>query len=51
MAVENISLQSVGWIGAMGVAIGLIPALVTFSMRSRSIIGEQKIAEDNKLEF
>ena len=51
MAVENISLQSVGWIGAIGVAIGLIPALVTFSMRSRSIIGEQKIAEDNKLEF
>lgn len=49
MAVENISLQSVGWIGAIGVAIGLIPALVTFSMRSRSIIGEQKIAEDNKL--
>lgn len=51
MAVENISLQSVGWIGAIGVAIGLIPALVTFSMRSRSINGEQKLAEDNKLEF
>ncbi|MBU5213906.1 MFS transporter [Heyndrickxia oleronia] len=51
MAVENISLQSVGWIGAIGVAIGLIPALVTFSMRSRSINGEQKLAKDNKLEF
>jgi Arabinose efflux permease len=35
MVVENISLQAVGWIGAIGVAIGILPAAVSLSMRSQ----------------
>lgn len=51
MVVENISLQAVGWIGAIGVAIGLIPALLSFSISSRSITGEQELTAENKSEF
>ncbi|WP_242691316.1 hypothetical protein [Cytobacillus praedii] len=51
MVVEKISLQAVGWIGAIGVAIGLIPALLSFSMSSRSITGEQELTAENKSEF
>lgn len=39
MVVENISLQSVGLIGAIGVALGIIPAVLSFSMKSKSNIG------------
>lgn len=39
MVVENISLQSVGLIGAIGVALGIIPAMLSFSMQSKSNIG------------
>lgn len=35
MVVENLSLQAVGWIGAIGVAIGILPAAVSLSMRSQ----------------
>ncbi|MBB6633298.1 MFS transporter [Cohnella thailandensis] len=35
MVVENISLQAVGWMGAIGVAIGILPAAVSLSMRSQ----------------
>lgn len=39
MVVENISLQSVGLFGAIGVALGIIPAVLSFSMKSKSNIG------------
>ncbi|NOU98642.1 MFS transporter [Paenibacillus planticolens] len=42
--VENISLTAVGWFGGVGVAIGLIPAIFSLSMRRRSAIVEQKLS-------
>ncbi|NQF13453.1 MFS transporter [Brevibacillus sp. HB1.3] len=45
MVVENISLQAVGWIGAIGVAIALLPAVVSLSMRSQSDIRGQELSE------
>jgi len=45
MVVENISLQAVGWIGAIGVAIALLPAMVSLSIRSQSDIGGQELSE------
>ena len=39
IVVENISLQSVGLIRAIGVAFGIIPAVLSFSMQSKSNIG------------
>jgi len=41
--VENFSLAAVGWIGGIGVAIGLIPAIISLSMRHRSVITDQKV--------
>jgi DHA1 family putative efflux transporter-like MFS transporter len=40
--VESFSLTAVGWFGGIGVAIGLIPAIFSLSMRRRSAIAEQK---------
>ncbi|MFX3636017.1 MAG: MFS transporter [Candidatus Pristimantibacillus sp.] len=40
--VENISLTAAGWFGGIGVALGLIPAIYSLSMRRRSGILEQK---------
>jgi DHA1 family putative efflux transporter-like MFS transporter len=48
--VEGISLTAVGWLGGVGVAIGLIPAILSLSMRSRSAIGEQELGVTNKSE-
>lgn len=45
VVVENISLQAVGWIGAIGVAIALLPAVVSLSIRSQSDIGGQELSE------
>ncbi|MED1795805.1 MFS transporter [Brevibacillus nitrificans] len=45
MVVENLSLQAVGWIGAIGVAIALLPAVVSLSIRSQSDIGGQELSE------
>ncbi|QRG66659.1 MFS transporter [Brevibacillus choshinensis] len=45
MVVENISLQAVGWIGAIGVAIALLPAVVSLSMRSQSDSRAQELSE------
>lgn len=39
MVVENVSLQSVGLFGAIGVALGIIPAVLSYSMKSKSNIG------------
>lgn len=36
VVVENISLAAAGWIGGVGVAISLIPAIYSLSMRRRS---------------
>jgi len=36
--VESISLTAAGWIGGVGVAIGLIPAIISLSMRRRSAV-------------
>jgi DHA1 family putative efflux transporter-like MFS transporter len=48
--VESISLTAVGWLGGVGVAIGLIPAILSLSMRTRSTIGEQELGVTNKSE-
>jgi len=48
--VESISLTEVGWLGGVGVAIGLIPAILSLSMRTRSAIGEQELGVTNKSE-
>ncbi|WP_103107527.1 MFS transporter [Brevibacillus reuszeri] len=45
MVVENISLQAVGWIGAIGVAFALLPAVVSLSIRSQSDIRGQELSE------
>ncbi|KOY16718.1 MFS transporter [Paenibacillus xylanivorans] len=42
MVVENISLQAVGFIGAIGVALGIIPAVLSLSMRKKSDISVQE---------
>lgn len=39
LVVESLSLQSIGVAGAMGVAIALLPAILSFSMRSQSSDG------------
>ncbi|MCM3702655.1 MFS transporter [Paenibacillus macerans] len=39
--VESFSLTAVGWIGGIGVAIALIPAIISLSMRRRSAAAEQ----------
>lgn len=41
IVVENISLTAVGWLGGVGVAIALIPAIISLSMRRRSAIVEK----------
>jgi DHA1 family putative efflux transporter-like MFS transporter len=48
--VESKSLTAVGWLGGVGVAIGLIPAILSLSMRTRSAIGEQELGVTNKSE-
>ncbi|MBJ6359748.1 MFS transporter [Paenibacillus sp. GCM10012307] len=40
IVVENISLTATGWIGGVGVAIGLIPAIFSLTMRRKSTIIE-----------
>jgi DHA1 family putative efflux transporter-like MFS transporter len=49
--VESKSLTAVGWLGGVGVAIGLIPAILSLSMRTRSAIGEQELGVTNKSEI
>ncbi|RXZ77594.1 MFS transporter [Paenibacillaceae bacterium] len=39
--VEGISLTAVGWLGGVGVAIGLVPAIFSLSMRRRSNMVEK----------
>ncbi|MEK8130586.1 MFS transporter [Paenibacillus filicis] len=46
--VERVSLTAVGWLGGVGVAIALIPAIFSLSMRRRSAIGEQKLSVTDK---
>ncbi len=41
LIVKGMSLEAAGWLGGIGVAIGLIPAIVALSMRSRSAAQEQ----------
>jgi len=38
VVVENISLTAAGWIGGAGVAIGLIPAIYSLTMRRKSAV-------------
>ncbi|MGO4791502.1 MFS transporter [Paenibacillus sp. 2KB_20] len=42
IVVDSISLAAVGWFGGVGVAIGLIPAIISLSMRRRSAGGRTK---------
>ncbi|WP_255314197.1 hypothetical protein [Bacillus sp. FJAT-26390] len=46
--VENISLTAAGWIGGVGVALGLIPASYSLSLRRRSGMLEQKLSVSDK---
>lgn len=39
--VESVSLAAVGWLGGVGVAIGLIPAIFSLSMRRQSATADQ----------
>lgn len=43
LVVEMLSLQSIGVAGAIGVAIALLPAILSFSMRSQSANGIQSV--------
>jgi len=43
IVVESFSLQSIGVAGAIGVAIALLPAILSFSMRSQSANGIQSV--------
>ncbi|MCM3702641.1 MFS transporter [Paenibacillus macerans] len=43
LVVESFSLQSIGVAGAIGVAIALLPAILSFSMRSQSADGIQSV--------
>jgi DHA1 family putative efflux transporter-like MFS transporter len=49
--VESKSLTAVGWLGGVGDGIGLIPAILSLSMRTRSAIGEQELGVTNKSEI
>ncbi len=40
--VENMPLTAVGWFGGIGVAIAIIPAIFSLSMRRKSALAEQK---------
>lgn len=44
IVVESISLAAVGWFGGVGVAMALIPAIISLSMRRRSAIAERNEA-------
>ncbi|WP_169091291.1 MFS transporter [Paenibacillus sp. PL91] len=48
--VENVSLTAAGWFGGIGVAIGLIPAIYSLSMRRRSGMLEQNLIVTDKAE-
>ncbi|GJM72299.1 putative MFS-type transporter YbcL [Paenibacillus macerans] len=42
--VEGMSLAAVGWLGGVGVAIALIPAMLALSLRSRAAAETQKLS-------
>ncbi|MBB3131207.1 DHA1 family putative efflux transporter-like MFS transporter [Paenibacillus rhizosphaerae] len=43
LIVDSISLAAAGWLGGIGVALGLIPAVYSLSMRRRSALEEQTL--------
>ncbi|OME77388.1 hypothetical protein BK123_34470, partial [Paenibacillus lautus] len=50
IVVDSISLAAVGWFGGVGVAIGLIPAIISLSMHRRSAGGGTKRSVTDKTE-
>ncbi|GGG69925.1 putative MFS-type transporter YbcL [Paenibacillus radicis (ex Gao et al. 2016)] len=46
--VDNMSLTAVGWFGGIGVAIAIIPAIFSLSMRRKSVTQEQQLRVFNK---